>query len=695
MAEVAREPMDERQLVALLMREYDAADSYRQELDQLRVLANDYYDARPFGNEMDGMSQIVLPDVQETIDYMVASVKRTFDSGERAVEFEAQDEADQQAADDATEAVNYAFLRLQDGSRLLHDVIKDGLLNKTGVFKTVVETEEYVSREEVTADPIQLEMAAAEPGIEIEDVAENEDGSVTASIKRQRVKKCFRDYAVPPWQFLFSSNARHEDAADYLAHVEQKTRSDLVEMGFDVEQVYGLPVGSQYTDRLDPRDEDMRWEDAESSSALERVVLCEEYARIDVDGDGIAERVKVFRVEGEILRNSDGSPAVETVEDQPFAVFTPFPRQHRLAGDSLAEKVMDIQLVRSEIARQLINGMAFANLPRPIVDTTMATTETLDDLLSPIPGSPIRVKGGAASVQALQTNFDVGKSLSVMEWMTGERESRTGITRLNQGLDADALNKTATGTAMMQAAGQQQEEFIARNLAEALARLFVKKYKLMRAEADPFPIRVDGQYRQVDPSTWPEEINIVVRTGLGSGSKDRRVQARMAIAPFVQEAIAAGLAGPEQAYNVVDGLARDMGIGKGSDYLYAPDSEELAAKGQEPDPEMAKVQGEQQIQQAKLQGEQQIAAAKLQADREAAMLKQQLAREEAEHEAALAEARAVREAQLAEQKLAMEMDLAERRMQMEERLAQHKASLAQRANEAKLSQNRPGGSLAE
>lgn len=687
MAEIAREPMDERQLVALLQREYQAADQYRQELDQLRALTNDYYDGRPFGNEMDGMSQVVLPDVQETIDYMTASILRTFASGERIVEFEAQDEAEESAADDATEALNYSFLRLQDGYRLLHDATKDGLLNKIGVFKTVVETEEYVTREEVIADPLQLEMLPE--GLEIEEVTDNGDGTVTASIKRQKVKKCFRDYAVPPWQFLFSPNARHEDGADYLAHIEEKTRSDLVEMGFEVEHVYSLQAHARYSDRQDPRTEELDWQDAESSAALEKVLLCEEYARIDVDGDGIAERVKIFRVEGEILRNEDGSPAVETVDDQPFSVFTPFPRQHRLAGDSLAEKVMDIQLVRSEVARQLLNGMAFANLPRHVVDTTFATTETLDDILSPIPGSPIRVKGGVAGVQPLQTSFDVGKSLQVMEWMTGERESRTGITRLNQGLDADALNKTATGTAMMQAAGQQQEEFIARNLAEALARLFVKKYKLMRAEGEPFPIRVDGKYRQVDPSTWPEEVNIVVRTGLGSGSKDRRVQARMAIAPFVQAAVEAGLAGPEQAFNVIDGLARDMGIGKGDDYLYAPDSEELAAKAQEPDPEMAKVEAEAQLQATKLQGEQQLSAAKLEADRQAGMLKQQLAREEAAADIELQREKAAAEMELARAKAEAEMQLARERMAMEAEISAMKVR-----QQAEMAQNRPGGSLA-
>ena len=187
-------------------------------------------------------------------------------------------------------------------------------------------------------------------------------------------------------------------------------------------------------------------------------------------------------------------------------------------------------------------------MPRPIVDSRLADADTYSDILNPIPGSPIRAPGGAGTVQPFQTGFDIGKSMQAMEWLTGERESRTGITRLNQGLDADALNKTATGTALMQSQGQQQEEFIARNLAETLSRLFLKKYRLMRAEGDPFKVKVDGQYKEVDPSQWPEEVNMIVRVGLGSNSKDKRIQARMALAQLMAEGTQIGDVEPKHGH---------------------------------------------------------------------------------------------------------------------------------------------------
>jgi hypothetical protein len=314
--------------------------------------------------------------------------------------------------------------------------------------------QERVSRETVTVDPLMIGVMSDDIELEGEPV-DNGDGTVTVTIKQTKQETRFPDYAIAPANFRFSPRARHEDEADYLCHVDwEKTRSDLVEMGFDKDQVYRLPCYTRVHSSDTESEQLDEIIDVESTSALDKIELCEEYARIDLDGDGIAERVKVYRVDNEILIDAEtGDPAIEVVDDHPFAVFCPYPRAHRIAGYSLAEKVMDIQLARSFGARQLFDGMAFANTPRPIVDMSMADEITIGDLLNPTPGGPIRTRGGAAAVQPYQTGFDVGKSLSMMEWLAGERESRTGITRMNQGLDADAMNKTATGTAMMQAAG--------------------------------------------------------------------------------------------------------------------------------------------------------------------------------------------------------------------------------------------------
>lgn len=673
------------QLAAILKREYDAADSYYEQLEELQRLAFVAYEGGPLGTEVDGRSQIVLPDVQTAVDYMVQSVLRTFTSGDRVVEFEAEDEGDEQAAEDATAAVDYYFMRKQDGYRVLYDTLNDGSLRKLGIMKAVAEERERVSRETFTG-PLEA-LGMLPEGMEVEDATQNEDGTVTAKLRRVYIETCYTGQAVPLREFRFSPRAKHEDTAGYIAHVCPITRGELVEMGFDRAQVYNLPryndsdLEYYESDKLD------YFNDEETSPAVELVELCEEYARIDVDGDGIAERVKVFRVENEILRwqgepvideetgeqavdqrgepaFEEGEMAVETVDDQPFAVFCPFPRPHAMVGYSLADKVMDIQYLRTMIARQMIDGMAFSNLPRLVVSENGSTDETLDDILSPIPGAPIRVRD-ASAVQALQNSFNVGQSLSVLEWATGEGEKRTGITAMNQGLDADAINKTAMGTAMMQAAGQQIEEAVARQMAEAFGRLCMKIYRMMRDASEPFTIRVDGEARQIDPSQWPDKMHIRPRVGLGTGSKEKRIQARMALYQPMTLAIEQGLAGPEHAFKWMDGIARDTGIGQGDDFMFNPEqmAEKQAQEGPEQDPEMVKV-------------EQEMA----------------LKREQAQFDAEMRVFEMERRMELEAAKISGQLDLAAFKAETEARLAVMKASIEARLK-VDMADNRPGGRL--
>jgi len=673
------------QLAAILQREKDNADSYAEMLEELHQQAFDYYEAKPFGNEVDGRSQIVLPDVQTAIDHMTQSILRTFTSGDRVIEFEAEDEGDEQSAVDATAAVDYYFMRKQDGYRTLYDVLNDGLLRKMGVFKAVAEKRERVIREEVIITVEALGMLPDDT--EIEDVTENGDGTARATLKTVRVETCFTGHAVPLNEFRFSPRAKHEDTANYVAHIAALTRGELVEMGFDRAQVYDLPRFND-TDLENYESNNLDFYDNEETSpAVEYVELCEEYARIDVDGDGIAERVKVFRCGGDILRYQgapivdpetgeqaldgfgepmfeEGELAVETVDYQPFAVFTPFPRPHKMVGYSLADKVMDIQYLRSMVARQMNDGMAFSNLPRPIVAEDGSTDETLDDILNPIPGAPIRVRSQGAVVP-LQNSFNVGQSLSVLEWATGEGEKRTGITAMNQGLDADAINKTATGTALMMASGQQMEEAIAKQMAEAFGRLAIKIYRMMREDGYPFVIRVDGKARQVDPSQWPDKMHVRARVGLGTGSKDKRIQARMALYPALTQAMSEGLAGPEHAFKWLDGVARDTGIGQGDDFMFTPDqmAEKQAMEGPEVDPEVMKVQEE-------------------------AALK----REQAAFDAELRVFEMERRMELEAAKIAGNLDLAQFKAETEARLAVMKAQIEARLK-VNMADSRSGGRL--
>ena len=173
--------LSSEEIVSILEDEYEASESYRDSsLADEQSNAIDYYEARPFGDEMEGRSQIVLPDVAEAIDYMAISVLRAFVSGDRVVEFEATDPEYDEGAESATKAIDYEFMRKQDGYRVLFDWLHSGLLERYGVVKTTCMTEQKVSRETVVVGEIELKaLDSGELPIdgELENYSDNGDGT--------------------------------------------------------------------------------------------------------------------------------------------------------------------------------------------------------------------------------------------------------------------------------------------------------------------------------------------------------------------------------------------------------------------------------------------------------------------------------------------------------------------------------------
>lgn len=693
------EPMTPDELARICQALEQRAHNYRSsDLADEQRTAIEFYEAEPFGDEVDGRSQIVVPVVQEVVDYMTVSVLRTCVSGDRVVEFEPPSADAAAAAEEASEAINHAFMREQDGYKVLHDWLKCGLVEKVCAVKTAcIEDVKRVRQTiEVSDDQLALLMQSG-ANIVAADVDE-ETGAVIATIEEQKTVKRYVDMPLPNYEFLFSGRVRHEDEADYLCHRTKKTLSELIEMGFDREQVEDLPR-VDYSNDIDGR-ESATWNDEaietdnDDIPGMREVMLREEYVRVDWNGDGIAELLKVMRVGTTILD-------AEEVEEVPFVVFCPFPRPHRMVGNGLADKVMDLQRQKSVLMRQTFDGIYMTNAPRWWLPQESSTADTIDDLLTIQPGAIVRGKG--VPPVPLSQPFDVQRMLGVLEFVTGEQESRTGITRLNQGLDADALNKTATGTALMQAQGQQIEEFVARNFGEAMARLWGKKLRLMIEHGEPMTIRVDGEFREVNPGQWPRDLVASVRVGLGSARKDQRIAYRQMIAEMQAQIVGAGMpiVGPRQVYNTVAGMVRDAQLGDPNDYVIDPDSEEGAAQiepqGERPDPEMVKAQDEMQRRQAEFQLDAQTRQAEMEAKREEAALKLQLTQEEAAAKLQLEREKAQQEAMLAEQKFAFEARMAERKMELEAELAREQAArqheVAMKQADARISENRPGGDL--
>lgn len=672
----------------LRSQETDADDT---SLNDERAVKLSFYEGRPFGNEEEGRSQVVTRDVAEVVDYMTASILRTMISGERVVEFEAMGESDGDAIEQANEAVSQQFMRMQDGYRVLHDTLKAGLLEITGAAKTFMEEEKR--RREVEVEEDQLAVMEDE-GIEViaaEPISEAQVDPMTGQLLSPAMWRVayiestptFPDIPIPNEELLVNRDARSLEEAIYVAHVPPTTVSDLRKMGFDVVEsdIEFAPdvSGEALAQSREPQE---ATQNTYRSGVNRYVRFLEEYVRYDLDGDGIAELLRVQRCGNTIF-------TCTPIDFNLIEEWCPFPMQHRRIGQSLADKCMDIQLVRSVLLRQSLDNLYLSNAPRTLLHSQSMGDTTIDDLLAVRPGGIVRWEGTVAP-EIIATPFVAGDSFNALEFMAGERESRTGITRMNQGLDSGALSKTATGQAMMQAAGQQMEEYVARNFAEFISRLFRKKYKLMREFAKPFPIIINGKPTMVNPKQWPEDVRVAVRVGLGTGSRDQRIQNRMMLLSLQEKAAMSDIPITNaMIFESINGLVKDLNLGVATDYWPGPETPE-PEKGEQQDPAVIKAQADAQAQAAQLQAKQQETALTLQLKREEAAAKIDLMREEAAARLQLDRERAASEQGLALRQQDFEMAMSREQMDLQREQAEHKASMAE--NDA-VSKKRPGGDL--
>ena len=342
-------------------------------------------------------------------------------------------------------------------------------------------------------------------------------------IKRINKKGKIKVESIPPEEFLIDKSAVKLEDAEYVGHRVQLTRTQLVEMGYDKDEVYNLPTSDSTilnTEKLARfrNIEDYPY-DTSNDPSTQKIEIYENYIRYDYDGDGIAELRKVVSV---------GSSAYTILENMPcdqipFVSVTPIPMPHRFYGRSIAELVEDIQLMKSTVMRQLLDNMYLTNNNRVAIMDGMVN---MDDLLTTRPGGVVRTKQPPNQVmQPIQAQPISQQAFPLLEYLDQVREVRTGVTKYNQGLDSESLNKTATGISAIMNQTQMRSELVARIFAETGVKdLFRKMFALSVKYQDKEKIiQLNGEYIPVLPTEWKDRFNVTITVGLGTGTKEQQI----------------------------------------------------------------------------------------------------------------------------------------------------------------------------
>lgn len=637
--------MDSGRIKSILEAEIQNSIGWLQsETTTERTRAMNYYLRYPYGNEVEGRSKIVTGEVAEAIDGALPQLMRVFTSTDDIVEFEPVTEDDIQKAKQATEYCNYVFYKDNDGLLILHNWMKDALLQKVGIVKCYWESEEEVEKEtfkDLTEDELAMLLADGEwevkahdsypdPAVQLPEGVTAEQAMqmgapipMLHTVKVKKTKKtgkvCIEN--VPPEEFLISKGAKSICDDTFKAHRRLLTRSELIEMGYSRDVVDDLAAYDDLTFNAErvarfPQGEQPRMQpQMDFSQQLIEIYEC--YCHIDENDDGHAELRRIVLSANEILSD-------EECDYIPFHALCPIPVPHKFFGQSLADRVMDVQLIKSTITRQMLDNLYLTN------NTRVGAVEgqvNLDDLQNSTPGGIVRLKNPNAVVpMAVQSNIQ--QAFPMLEYFDGIQAKRTGVSDAQQGLNPDILsNVTATAIAAMTQASTGKLELIARIFAETGIKSLFKAILalLIKYQDKPRVVRIRGQFTPFDPREWKADYDVSIHVGLGTGSHEQQLAMLQMILQkqeqiFMQYGAANPLVAVSQYRETLAKMIEAAGF-KSADAFFKTitpeqDAQLAQPQQQQPDPNVQSAQIIAQIEREKTQAKAQIEAAKLDLERQ-------------------------------------------------------------------------------
>ena len=626
-----KQKKSEQEILSILAKEIHNSSGYiGGEIVARRKKSLEYYLGNPLGNEQEGRSQVVSNDVMDTVESLMPSLMKIFTSGDNVFACEGVGPEDEEMARQASDYLNHIFLKENNGFTSLYTAFKDALIQKNGILKVYWDDSDKTEREEytrLTDDEFNDLVSDAEVKVtnhtEYEEPITDDRGKEIDKIPlhdvvihRTKYYGRVRIDPVPPEEFLIERRCKDIDSANFVAHRVNKTKTELIEMGYDPDVVYSLPTGDgeTYSEDKFVRHQNIDFGRGESTGdkSTDMVLIHECYIRMDANGDGVAELLKVC-VAGDGKKLLD----VMEVDTIPFISMTPVIMPHRFHGRSIAELVEDIQLIKCTVMTQMLDNMYLTNNNRVAIQDGQVA---MDDLLTNRPGGIVRTKQPPQNVMMPITAQPITEQASgMLAYLDAVKETRTGVSKTAQGLNPDSLNnKTATGMNQVLTQSQMRMELIARIFAETGVKdLALKMFELVcKYQQKEKIVRIRGKYIPMRPYEWKDRVNVTIHVGLGTGSKEQQLILLNAILERQMQAInlQQNVYGPmvnlRNIYNSLKKLVENAGLNSIEPFFMDPDVGAAQMPQLPPKPPtefekvtLAQVQGENQRAQLKAETE--------------------------------------------------------------------------------------------
>lgn len=601
---MARKIKDER-LAAILEKAIANSEHLTDgKLAQERMEVERYYRGELPKPLHKGDSKYVSRDVFDAVDSMRSTVLEAFLATNRIVFFSPERGETVDDAKQATEYTRHVFFKENDGEQILYDVLTDGLMKRFSVVKVYHEIEEETEDyefEALTAD----ELTAAVEGYENYEFTEattTPEGLYSGTFQVTTTTERIVTETVQPEDILVSSRTTCLADAKYVIHRTSKTRSEILKAGFDKSKVdeltftNGRDVDMDYQKqvRFEPVDDIISTDDAYDKS-VEEITVYECYIRLDYDDSGINKLWKITYAQGTILDK-------EEISRMPFAVFVPLPIPHTFFGENFAHSVIPVQNARTVLIRQIINHTLITNNPR--LQVLSGTVQNPNELLENRLGGIVNVRrmDGLAPIPQAPLNPFV---FNLIQMIDEDKEEVTGISKLSQGMNKDAIS-TQNAQGMVEqliSQSQQRQKIIARRFGKFLKDLFGLIYHTaVDHVTEAEYVDVTGGFVPVDPKQWVERSAASIELSLGYGEREREGMKWVEIDQYLmQDPMLNAAYGYDKRYEVLRRSLEMRGVEDIEAFLTPPD------QMQPPQPSEAEML---QMEQLKTQIEYQKAQAK-------------------------------------------------------------------------------------
>lgn len=626
--------MDTKRLVSLIASEFQTAVGVPGgDISNERARALKRFLREPYGDEEEGESRATTSDVADVVNSLMPSLLRQFTGSDNIANFRPSSIEDVESAQQQSDYVNHVFFNENDAFLFTYNWFFDALLQKLGVAIARWDEREEISEEEYNGlDAFDLAKLDEDPELEAIDKEQREepdtgpDGLPISDemgnpvmrtlydVRYRRVHKIesVRVENVPPDQYRISSEhgSLNPAGARMVGWERTISRSDLIDMGFDPDQVKELPgqdyrTGSQEESARKNKSDDRNGNAMDKSQ--ESILVREAYIRVDFDGDGRAELRQVFTGGGQLLRWKHGEDANEIVSRQPFHVLCPYPIPHKHIGQSAADLVVNEQDVTTALLRQVLMNLYHSNNPSHDVWELGMTEDTMEDLLNSRVGSINRFSRPPAEAHSVShIPFTAGQTFPMLEYFEKVKRDRTGTSSDSDGLDPESLkNIQISVLANANDLSLMKVETVARIFAETgFKTLFLHINELlMRYQKRERIVELRNKWVRVDPRNWVRRYHMKINVGLGVGSRERNLMHLGAIWDKQIQVWEGGgknvMVTPRNLHHTLTEIVKNANFAIPDEFFTDPGDQPLAEEG--PDIQVQMLQAQLQLQQSQQQ----------------------------------------------------------------------------------------------